>query len=85
VVGQTPDQLMWVACLAATGMSVRDMRSYVANGALGPAAAGEQVELLSAPATRLAGDARTQGERLRSRRIRRAAGPHDHRAPRRRR
>ena len=33
------DQLMWVACLAATGMSVADMRQYVANGQLGPAAA----------------------------------------------
>jgi DNA-binding transcriptional MerR regulator len=40
------DQLMWVACLAATGMSVTDMRQYVANGALGPSAAKEQVVLL---------------------------------------
>ena len=39
------DQLMWIACLAATGMSVRDMRQYVANGALGPSAAARQVEL----------------------------------------
>ena len=31
------DQLMWVACLAATGMSVSDMRQYVANGQLGRA------------------------------------------------
>ena len=30
------DQLMWVACLAATGMSVSEMRQYVANGQLGP-------------------------------------------------
>ena len=41
------DQLMWVACLAATGMSVSDMRQYVANGQLGPAAAGEQIAVLS--------------------------------------
>jgi DNA-binding transcriptional MerR regulator len=48
------DQLMWVACLAATGMSVGDMRRYVANGQLGPAAAGEQIELLAAQERRLA-------------------------------
>jgi DNA-binding transcriptional MerR regulator len=41
------DQLMWVACLAATGMSVADMRTYIANGPLGPAKAREQIELLS--------------------------------------
>jgi len=38
------DQLMWIACLAATGMSVSDMRRYVANGRVGPSAAGEQIE-----------------------------------------
>jgi len=48
------DQLMWIACLAATGMSVGDMRQYVANGHLGPAAAREQVDLLAAQAQRLA-------------------------------
>lgn len=48
------DHLMWVACLNATGMSVRDMRQYVANGLLGPSAAGEQVELLAAQERRLA-------------------------------
>lgn len=47
------DQLMWVACLAATGMSVSDMRQYVANGQLGPAAAAEQVALLTAQQERL--------------------------------
>ena len=47
------DQLMWVACLAATGMSVSDMRQYVANGQLGASAAGEQVELLTAQQARL--------------------------------
>jgi DNA-binding transcriptional MerR regulator len=51
------DQLMWVACLAATGMSVSDMREYVANGRLGPSAAGEQVGLLSEQARRLAVEA----------------------------
>jgi DNA-binding transcriptional MerR regulator len=47
------DQLMWVACLAATGMSVGDMRQYVANGQLGAAAAREQIELLAAQEQRL--------------------------------
>jgi DNA-binding transcriptional MerR regulator len=51
------DQLMWVACLAATGMSVSDMRAYVANGSVGPAAAGEQIELLAAQERRLAEEA----------------------------
>ena len=40
------DQLTWIACLAATGMSVADMKQYVANGRLGPSAAAEQVDLL---------------------------------------
>ena len=40
------DQLTWIACLAATGMSVADMKQYVANRALGPAAADDQVALL---------------------------------------
>jgi DNA-binding transcriptional MerR regulator len=48
------DQLMWIACLAATGMSVNDMRQYVANGALGPSAAADQIELLAAQERRLA-------------------------------
>jgi DNA-binding transcriptional MerR regulator len=48
------DQLMWVACLAATGMSVGDMRQYVANGRLGPSRAGEQIGLLVAQERRLA-------------------------------
>ena len=47
------DQLTWVACLAATGLSVADMRQYVANGQLGPSAAGEQIELLAAQERRL--------------------------------
>ena len=52
------DQLMWIACLAATGMSVSDMRKYVANGQLGPSAAGEQIELLTEQQRRLALEAR---------------------------
>ena len=48
------DQLAWVACLAATGMSVSDMRQYVTNGQLGPSAAGEQIELLRTQERRLA-------------------------------
>jgi len=47
------DQLLWVSCLAATGMSVSDMRTYVANGLLGPSAAGEQIELLAQQDRRL--------------------------------
>ena len=48
------DQLMSVACLAATGMSVSDMRQYVTNSQLGPSAAGAQIELLAAQQQRLA-------------------------------
>lgn len=51
------DQLMRIACLAATGMSVSDMRRYVANAVLGPAAAAEQIELLAAQERRLAVEA----------------------------
>ncbi|WP_137294415.1 MerR family transcriptional regulator [Nocardioides dongxiaopingii] len=51
------DQLMWIACLAATGMSVGDMRRYVANGQLGPSAAGDQAALLTAQERRLAAEA----------------------------
>ena len=51
------DQLMWVSCLAATGMSVSDMRQYVENGRLGPAAAAEQAALLTEQERRLAREA----------------------------
>jgi DNA-binding transcriptional MerR regulator len=47
------DQLMAISFLAATGMSVGDMRQYVANNQLGPSAARQQVELLTAQAERL--------------------------------
>lgn len=52
------DQIMWVACLAATGMSVGDMRKYVANGQMGPAAAAEQIELLTGQQRRLESEAK---------------------------
>lgn len=51
------DQLMGVACLAATGMSVSDMRQYVANREFGAAAADKQIELLAAQQRRLAVEA----------------------------
>jgi DNA-binding transcriptional MerR regulator len=51
------DQLMWIACLAATGMSVGDMKQYVANGRVGPSAAAEQIELLGEQQRRLAQEA----------------------------
>ncbi|MHA6522861.1 MerR family transcriptional regulator [Tessaracoccus sp. G1721] len=47
------DQLMGVACLAATGMSVADMRAYVANNRLGPDAAADQIALLTGQQRRL--------------------------------
>lgn len=51
------DQLMWVACLSATGLSVADMRTYVANGRSGPEAAADQVRLLTAQQERLRAEA----------------------------
>lgn len=51
------DQLMWVACLSATGLSVADMRTYVANGRCGPEAAADQVALLTAQQERLRAEA----------------------------
>ncbi|GAA4121175.1 hypothetical protein GCM10022415_23660 [Knoellia locipacati] len=47
------DQLTSVACLAATGMSIGDMKQYVANGPLGASAAEEQVALLTEQQQRL--------------------------------
>jgi DNA-binding transcriptional MerR regulator len=51
------DQLMRIACLAATGMSVSDMRRYIANGQHGSDAAAGQIELLSNQAERLKAEA----------------------------
>ena len=51
------NRLMGVACLAATGMSVADMRRYVTNGRLGPSAAAEQIDLLTQQQRRLTREA----------------------------
>jgi DNA-binding transcriptional MerR regulator len=51
------DQILWVACLASTGMSVADMRDYMANGERGADAAGAQIELLTTQKQRLAVEA----------------------------
>jgi DNA-binding transcriptional MerR regulator len=59
------DLLTWVACLAATGMAVSDMRRYMANGQLGPAAAAEQIDLLTAQRQRLAIEAQQIANRTR--------------------
>jgi len=50
-------QLVAIACLAATGMSVNDMKEYVANGQLGAAAASAQIELLTERRQQLAREA----------------------------
>jgi hypothetical protein len=49
---------MWVSCLAATGMSVGDMRLYMANNRLGADAAADQERLLRDQQERLATEAR---------------------------
>jgi DNA-binding transcriptional MerR regulator len=54
------DQLMWVSCLAATGMSIGDMRAYMANNRLGAEAAADQRRLLEEQQARL----RTEAEAL---------------------
>jgi DNA-binding transcriptional MerR regulator len=59
------DLLTWVSCLSATGMSVADMRRYLANGQLGSAAAPEQVALLEAQQERLEAEARSVALRRR--------------------
>ena len=51
------DQLMSVACLSATGMSVSDMRQYMANARAGAAAAADQQQLLEEQQRRLATEA----------------------------
>ena len=48
------DQLVSVACLAATGLSVTDMKTYVANNRIGASAAADQRALLEAQQERLA-------------------------------
>jgi DNA-binding transcriptional MerR regulator len=51
------DQLMWVSCLAATGMSVSDMRRYMANNRMGAEAAADQERLLAEQQQRLVTEA----------------------------
>jgi DNA-binding transcriptional MerR regulator len=51
------DQLVAVSCLSATGMSLDDMRTYLANAQLGPAAAADQQALLQQQAQHLAAEA----------------------------
>ena len=51
------DQLMGVSCLAATGMSIGDMRAYMANTRLGAEAAADQRRLLEEQQARLATEA----------------------------
>lgn len=59
------DQLMWVSCLAATGMSVSDMRQYMANTRLGTDAAADQKQLLEEQQVRLEAEARALALRQR--------------------
>jgi len=58
------DLIVWIACLSATGMSIGDMRQYLANGARGRAGAAGQIDLLTAQLGHLDREA----ERLRLRR-----------------
>lgn len=51
------DQLMWVSCLAATDMSIGDMRAYMANNRLGAEAAADQRRLLEEQQARLRSEA----------------------------
>ncbi len=51
------DQLTGVACLAAIGLSIDDMRTYVTNSRLGSDGAGEQIDMLTEHAARLAREA----------------------------
>lgn len=52
------DRIVSVACLYATGMSINDMRTYLANASHGEEASMEQVQLLTAQKHRLAEEAR---------------------------
>lgn len=51
------DQLTGVACLAAIGLSIDDMRTYVTNSRLGRDGAVEQIDMLADHAARLAREA----------------------------
>lgn len=50
---QDIDLLMTISCLSATGMSLDDMREYLANRSQGPRKADRQIELLRAQGDRL--------------------------------
>ncbi|HVX53591.1 MerR family DNA-binding transcriptional regulator [Nocardioides sp.] len=62
------DQLMWVACLAATGMPVSGRRQYVANRELGPDTAAAQIGLLAKQDRRLTEEAERRPSRSRRQR-----------------
>ena len=51
---QDLDQALGVACLAAVGMPINDMRQYMENSQSGSTGAGDQIALLSAQKERLA-------------------------------
>ena len=50
------DQVLGVACLAAVGMPISDMRRYVENNQSGSSGAADQVALLMSQKNRLATD-----------------------------
>ncbi|HEY9413071.1 MAG TPA: MerR family transcriptional regulator [Jiangellaceae bacterium] len=51
------DQLTGVACLAAIGLSIDDMRAYVTNSRRGSEGAAEQIDMLTEHAAHLAREA----------------------------
>src|SRR5262245_26008459 len=53
-----------LACLRAVGVGIGDMRTYLANRKKGPAAAGEQRDLLLRHAERIEAELVAQGRRL---------------------
>lgn len=52
------DRIVSVACLHATGMSINDMRTYMANASHGAEASMDQVQLLTSQKKRLTDEAR---------------------------
>lgn len=57
--GDDIDQVIGVACLSATGMSLDDMRLYLKNRKLGDASASDQIALLESQKGRLIDEARS--------------------------
>lgn len=47
------DYIVSIACLSATGMSIEDMKAYLANVGRGEVAANEQIQLLNDQSQRL--------------------------------